>query len=579
MKKALCILLTLLTIVVLVQMTALASEYIREVHVIDVIPPVAGQTFDEEAHVYSTSNYSVAGQIEWYDETDNRFLEKGDKFEVGHIYTVQVRLDVSSGYEFDASATAYNMDGYINGEKAKLAKDFEYQRWARVVVTYTFPKVENNKKITSVSVTDIVEPKIGKQSIARPHYLKYSEGVTGVAAWWHENYASGGFSPDSFKGVFAEKKGYTFEVVMKAQTGYEFALKADGTPDVAVTFNSRSVDNVKLDGEGRLVAIFDYGNLGADKERIKGGIVYYITSPAIGEKPSFEAENQRENEGVFSIDTSNENFTKNGITWYERIGDQNTKMDENDTFKAGGIYYVAIRVKPKDGYLFEVDSNGDLLVLGSINGYDAIIEGNEESLFVAYTFKALESPEIERPVEEEKSPFNDVVKGEYYYDAVLWASKEGITGGTTANTFSPNAFCTRAQVVTFLWRMTGSPWPAAIAMPFADVAKDAYYYDPVKWALGSTITGGTSENTFSPNVSCTRAQVVTFLWRCTGCPEPELAGTQFKDLNGNSYYYKAVLWAVENGITGGTSTTTFSPDTSCTRAQVVTFLYRFMNRK
>ena len=333
-----------------------------------------------------------------------------------------------------------------------------------------------------------------------------------------------------------------------------------------------------FDGTGRLVAIFDYGNLGADKERIEGGVVYYIASPVIGEKPSFEAENQRENEGVFSIDTTNKNSTKNGITWYERFGTSNVKMSENDTFKAGGIYYVAIKVKPADGYLFSVDSNGDLLVVGSINGYDAIIEGNEDELFVGYTFKALESSESEKPVVEEKPAFNDVVKGEYYYDAVNWAASEGITGGIAPGTFSPNSVCTRAQVVTFLWRMVGSPWPAAITMPFEDVAKSVYYYDSVKWAFGSTITGGTSENTFSPNNSCTRAQVVTFIWRCTGCPEPTIKGTQFKDLKGNSYYYKAVLWAVENGITGGTSTTTFSPDDACTRAQVVTFLYRFMNR-
>lgn len=159
----------------------------------------------------------------------------------------------------------------------------------------------------------------------------------------------------------------------------------------------------------------------------------------------------------------------------------------------------------------------------------------------------------------------------------MWAANEDITGGTSANTFSPDVNCSRGQVVTFLHRMIGSPEPAAITLPFADVKTSDYFYKPVKWAYGSKITGGTSDTTFSPDVTCTRGQVVTFLWRTAGQPEAKSNKCNFTDVKSDSYYYKAVLWAVEQGITGGTSATTFSPEDSCTRGQVVTFLYRFIN--
>ena len=165
------------------------------------------------------------------------------------------------------------------------------------------------------------------------------------------------------------------------------------------------------------------------------------------------------------------------------------------------------------------------------------------------------------------STFVDVANEQYYYDAVMWAANEGITGGTSANAFSPDSICTRAQVVTFLHRMVASPEPAAIDMPFVDVKADAFYYKPVKWAVGSKITGGTSANTFAPDDNCTRAQVVTFLWRTAGQPKPNGKSNPFTDVKADSYYYDAVLWAVENGITGGTSANTFSPDSNCTRAQ------------
>ena len=179
---------------------------------------------------------------------------------------------------------------------------------------------------------------------------------------------------------------------------------------------------------------------------------------------------------------------------------------------------------------------------------------------------------VEKP---EPFRFDDVQdETQYYFDPVYWAVDNGITTGTTPTTFSPNSGCTRAQVVTFLWRAAGKPEPTTTANPFEDVTADQYYYKAVLWAVEKGITTGTSATTFRPDRTCTRTQIVTFLWRYKGQPEPKTTANPFADVPATEYYYKAVLWAVENGITKGTSETKFSPDSTCTRAQIVTFLYR-----
>ena len=799
-------LLCLVIILSLMPTTIFASNYIREVCILNVREPVVGAKWeyqwDKELMVDESSPYSVFQEPEWYDETEGRFLESNDTFEEGHSYTVSVWVEAKNGYEFNATATSYNMNGQINGKEAKLSKAFEYQRWAMVVVSYTFPELVEGKKIKAVDVKDFTEPKIGRQSKARANYLKYSEGVEGYKAYW---YADDNFDTP-FTGVFAENKSYSFELVIEAAEGYSFATDQNGKSDVLVFFNSVPADKINFDGVGRLVARINYGNLGKAPEKIDGVISFKIKALVAGETPSYEAEDQRE-DGLYYIDKSNPNSTKNGITWMD-VEDNDRKLRETDTFEEGKIYYVAIRVKPKEGYVFDTDENGDLMISGAINGYTAIVGGNDEEAFVGLSFKRLEStdkrtviseieatsdypsicymygdyytpqftitkgspatinftdwevkygnkdwetfasnknfsgglarisaqiridgeadqkyviskdtkvkvngeewtvsgvrvedgysygwirsPEIvpvpieeaptftvtfdskggskvatvtglyygygvtefddpvrvgykfdgwykdeqynekfifinntndimdgydrvyknitlyakwieigeekqekpqetEKPTEPEKPAtsenpqetpmmsFVDVVKGQYYYDAVMWAANEGITGGTSANTFSPNSNCSRAQGVTFLHRMIASPEPALITLPFTDVSSSDYFYKPVKWAFGSEITGGTSATTFSPDSNCSRAQVVTFLWRTTGQPEAKSSKCNFTDVKSDSYYYKAVLWAVENGITGGTSAITFSPEDSCTRGQVVTFLYRFIN--
>ena len=241
---------------------------------------------------------------------------------------------------------------------------------------------------------------------------------------------------------------------------------------------------------------------------------------------------------------------------------------DRDTAAMGDT--VTLTVSPDQGYKLET-----LTVTGASGAISVKELGNGK-----YSFPMPASPvtvkavfaKVPQPV---TNPFEDVKPGTFYYNAVLWAVNNGITRGTTATTFSPDAPCTRAQTVTFLWRAAGCPAPSGSQTPFTDVVPGSFYEKAVQWAVETGITKGTSDTTFSPDVTCNRAQIVTFLWRYQGKPA---AGTTnpFTDVPANAYYTNAVLWAVENDITRGTTATTFSPDEPCTRAQNVTFLYRCM---
>ena len=174
------------------------------------------------------------------------------------------------------------------------------------------------------------------------------------------------------------------------------------------------------------------------------------------------------------------------------------------------------------------------------------------------------------------NPFADVPEDEFYYTPVLWAVANGITAGTAADKFSPDDPCTRAQVVTFLWRGEGKPEPTQTEHPFTDISAGEFYYKAVLWAVEEGITVGTAPDQFGPDDPCTRAQVVTFLWRAMGEPDPSSTSHPFTDVTAEDFYYKAMLWAVEEGITVGLTPTSFGPDATCTRSQIVTFIYRYM---
>ncbi|MBR6377451.1 MAG: S-layer homology domain-containing protein [Oscillospiraceae bacterium] len=180
--------------------------------------------------------------------------------------------------------------------------------------------------------------------------------------------------------------------------------------------------------------------------------------------------------------------------------------------------------------------------------------------------------------EYEERPFEDVAEGRFYYQPVRWALEQGITKGVDETHFAPSQDCTRAQVVTFLWRAMEKPAATITQVPFTDVKKGSFYYKAMLWAVESKITTGTGDASFAPNDPCTRGQVVTFLWRAAGKPQPKSTEHSFTDVKKGAFYYKAMLWALEQGITTGTTETTFEPAKTCTRGEIVTFLYRALGQ-
>lgn len=249
------------------------------------------------------------------------------------------------------------------------------------------------------------------------------------------------------------------------------------------------------------------------------------------------------------------------------------------TAKAGDR--VTVTLTPNSGYeadtLTVKDKSGaTVTATRNANGtYAFTMPGTGKlPVSVSATFKAIETKPV-TPTPTATPVFTDVNANAYYADAVKWAVEKGITNGTGTNTFSPDASCTRGQVVTFLWRAAGSPEPTSASTSFADLGSaSAYYYKAVLWAVENKITNGTSDTAFSPNAIVNRGQVVTFLYRYEKASST--AGDAFNDVAASAYYAPAVNWAVANKITNGTGARTFSPDADCTRGQIVTFLYRDM---
>jgi hypothetical protein len=304
--------------------------------------------------------------------------------------------------------------------------------------------------------------------------------------------------------------------------------------------------------------------------------------------------------GVFTQDVSEalaDNLTLttetiDGVTYYEIAPDDTTttvvpeKYDINIGDTSNGTVTasstsaekdetVTLTVTPADGYELDTitasDANSTALELTENSDGTYTFTMPESDVNVSATFKA-KAEEPEEPETPSEKKFTDVPEGAYYYDPVYWAVENGITAGTSDTTFTPDGICTRAEVVTFLYRQAGSPSVTGTSK-FTDVASDAYYYDAVVWAEQNGIAAGTSETTFSPDQTINRAQAVSFMYRAAKATASS-AENPFTDVEKGSYYYDAVTWSAENNITVGTSATTFSPEKSCTRAEIVTFLYR-----
>ena len=281
-----------------------------------------------------------------------------------------------------------------------------------------------------------------------------------------------------------------------------------------------------------------------------------ITPPAPGEHPQAPTVNT-------------DDYSISAYNWIRVTDSESRKMTASDVFEEGIFYQCRVDLQVKDGIVGEADElKGYVNGSTKTDGMDVMISRNG-----SFKVKVIGSYNCHSA---KANPFVDVSESDYFYEPVLWAVDKGITNGTDATHFSPAATCTRGQVVTFLWRAAGSPAPSSTTNPFTDVNASDYYYNAVLWAVGKNITNGTSPTTFGPNDGCTRGQVVTFLHRFENSPKPSSTTNPFVDVSSSEYYYTPVLWAVEKEITNGTDKTHFSPNMTCTRGQIVTFLYRDM---
>ena len=242
------------------------------------------------------------------------------------------------------------------------------------------------------------------------------------------------------------------------------------------------------------------------------------------------------------------------------------------------------------GRVFAAHNSDKTFTITADKGYeisDVVVDGKSVGAVERYAFEQIRANHtihvtFVQTIDEGDTPlgslpFPDIPEGSWYEDAVIWAVDKGITAGTSATAFSPDGICTRAQVVTFLWRAAGSPAPKSDAMPFSDVPVGSWYYDAVLWAVEQGITAGTSAAIFSPDLNCTRAQIVTLLYRAAGSPAVS-GSAAFSDVATDAYYASAVKWAEMSGITSGIGGGLFGSDNDCTRAQIVTFIYRYMEK-
>ena len=348
----------------------------------------------------------------------------------------------------------------------------------------------------------------------------------------------------------------------KIYTGSSFTLQTSGgSGDGAVTWSVVS-GPVTVDADGT-VTVTDTGEF--QIKAVKAETVEYdqaeavITLTAV-KRPSGGG-------GSSSSGSSGDHTVSVDADKHGTVTVSPKRADKGDT--------VTITVKPDKGYeldeLTVTDKNGDTMKLKDKGNGKFTFTMPGSKVTVEASFKQIDA-------EPEVPAFTDVPADAYYADAVAWAVKEGITSGTGANTFSPALSCTRAQMVTFLWRANGSPVVNDV-MSFTDVPADAYYAEAVRWAVSEGITTGTTATTFSPNATVTRAQAVTFIYRNVQAQGGGFTGSwmfpcPFTDVPADAYYFESVQWCAMKNITSGTSADTFSPNAPCTRAQIVTFLYR-----
>ena len=533
---------------------------------IDVVKlTVAKPVKDAAAEMATTGDatYTVAN-TEWT-AADGATLTIGEKFKPGTAYTVKITLEAKDNNVFTADST-YNK---IEGKDAKLVTAVTGYTDS-VILTYTFDATEGTYVPTKPAITTVALPD-GKVGDAYSQTLAATG--TNPITWNVET----GALPDGLTLV-----GDTIKGTPSKAGDFKFTVKATnggGSDTKELTIKVADADsakyhNVTLSGAGT-------GATGAGSHAAGTTVNIYA-----GTKSGYTFNGWTSDDvTVLSASSKNASFV---------MPDKDVTVKANWVYNGGGSSgggYTYYTIKATAGVNGSISPTGNVSVregrdqtftITPDKGYavaKVLIDSKNVGAVKSYTFEnvkknhTIEVVFMKASGNPQTGVFVDVPEGSYYEEAVNWAVEKGITTGTDATHFSPDGICTRAQAVTFLWRAAGSPAAKSAVMPFADVKAGSYYYDAVLWAVENGITKGTSDTMFSPDATCSRAQIVTFLWRSQKSPAAGTANP-FTDVKASAYYADAVLWAVKEDVTKGTTNTTFSPDANCTRAQIVTFIWR-----
>ena len=528
---------------------------------------VAKPVKDVAAAIATTtdSSYTVAN-TEWM-AADGTTLAIGGKFQPGTVYTVKITLETAGAGVFSVKST-YNT---IEGKTATVSPNLTGDAHAdSVILTYTFDATEGTYVPTKPAITTVTLPD-GKVGDAYSQTLAATG--TNPITWSIET----GALPDGLTLV-----GDTIKGTPSKAGEFKFTVKATnggGSDTKELTIKVADAEaakyhNVTLTGAGT-------GATGAGSHAAGTTVNIYA-----GTKSGYTFNGWTSDDvTVLSASSKNASFV---------MPDKDVTVKANWVYNGGGSSgggYTYYTIKATAGVNGSISPTGNVSVregrdqtftITPNKGYavaKVLIDSKNVGAVKSYTFEnvkknhTIEVVFMKASGNPQTGVFVDVPEGSYYEEAVNWAVEKGITTGTDATHFSPDGICTRAQAVTFLWRAAGSPAAKSAVMPFTDVKVGSYYYDAVLWAVENGITKGTSETMFSPDATCSRAQIVTFLWRSQKAPAAGTANP-FTDVKASAYYADAVLWAVKEDVTKGTTNTTFSPDANCTRAQIVTFIWR-----
>ena len=510
------------------------------------------------------STYTVAN-TEWM-AADGTPLAIGGKFQPGTVYTVKITLETAGAGVFSVKST-YNT---IEGKTATVSPNLTGDNHAdSVILTYTFDATEGTYVPTKPAITTVALPD-GKVGDAYSQTLAATG--TNPITWGIE----AGSLPDGLTLV-----GDTIKGTPSKAGDFKFTVKATnggGSDTKELTIKVADAEaakyhNVTLTGAGT-------GATGAGSHAAGTTVNIYA-----GTKSGYTFNGWTSDDvTVLSASSKNASFV---------MPDKDVTVKANWVYNGGssGGGYTYYTIKATAGVNGSISPTGNVSVregrdqtftITPNKGYavaKVLIDSKNVGAVKSYTFEnvkknhTIEVVFMKASGNPQTGVFVDVPEGSYYEEAVNWAVEKGITTGTDATHFSPDGICTRAQAVTFLWRAAGSPAAKSAVMPFTDVKAGSYYYDAVLWAVENGITKGTSDTMFSPDATCSRAQIVTFLWRSQKSPAAGTANP-FTDVKASAYYADAVLWAVKEDVTKGTTNTTFSPDANCTRAQIVTFIWR-----